>query len=325
MITTTTTLLTGCAGFIGWKVTEKLLEKGEEVVGIDNLNQSYDPKIKEWRLSQFKEKDSFRFHKIDISNFDELKILFKENDIGAVINLAASAGVRASVENPWAYVQTNITGTLNLLELCRGFDVAKFVLASSSSVYGTNETPFREEDLTDNPLSPYAATKKGAEVLCHSHHYLYGIDTTVLRYFTVYGPAGRPNMGVFRFIKWMQEGKPIEVFGDGKQTRDFTYIDDIANGTIKALRPVKYEVINLGNNNPVELMRVIYLIEENLGKKAEINFKPRHKADSLITCADIAKAERILAWKPEIRIEEGIKRTVKWHLTNKDLVKGIEI
>jgi nucleoside-diphosphate-sugar epimerase len=262
------------------------------------------------------EKDCLKFFKTDISNLDELKKSFKESDIDAVINLAARAGVRASVEDPWVYVDTNVTGTLNLLELCREFEVKKFILASTSSAYGTNEIPFSEEDRTDDPLSPYAATKKGAEVLCHTYHYLYDVDTTVLRYFTVYGPAGRPDMSIFRFIKQIHKGRPIEVFGDGKQKRDFTYVDDIAEGTIKALKPVKYEIINLGNNSPVELMYAIKLIEQNLGKKAKINFLPRHKADVLATSADIKKAKRILDWEPKMKIEEGIKRTVEWHLKN---------
>lgn len=219
-------LITGCAGFIGWKTCSQLLEKGEEVIGIDNLNTYYDPKIKEWRLNELKKYPDFTFNRIDISQIEPLRSLFKSHSFEAVINLAARAGVRASVENPWSYVDTNITGTLNLLELCREFDIKKFVLASTSSLYGTNKMPFCEEDRTDNPLSPYAATKKAAEAMCYTYHFLYGIDITIPRYFTVYGPAGRPDMSIFRFIKNIYEGKPIEVFGDGKQKRDFTYFPD---------------------------------------------------------------------------------------------------
>jgi len=257
---------------------------------------------------------------MDITEIEPLHQIFKDHNPEAVINLAARAGVRASVENPWDYVDTNITGTLNLLDLCREFDIKKFVLASTSSLYGTNKMPFCEEDRTDGPLSPYAATKKAAEAMCYTYHFLYGIDITIPRYFTVYGPAGRPDMSIFRFIKNINEGKKIEVFGDGRQKRDFTYIDDIAAGTVKALKPLGYEIINLGNNNPVELMYVINQIEENLGKKAKIDFLPRHPADVLVTCADIGKAERLLGWRPEVRIEEGIRRAVEWHLNNSEMV-----
>ncbi|MFH1322226.1 MAG: GDP-mannose 4,6-dehydratase [Methanobacteriota archaeon] len=203
--------------------------------------------------------------------------------------------------------------------------IKKFVLASTSSLYGTNKMPCCEEDRTDDPLSPYAATKKAAEAMCYTYHFLYGIDVTIPRYFTVYGHAGRPDMSIFRFIKNINEGKTIEVFGDGRQKRDFTYVDDIAAGTVKALKPPGYEIINLGNNNPVELMYVINLIEENLGKKAEINFSPMHPADVLATCADIEKAERLLGWRPEVRIEEGVKRAVEWHLENDKWLEKIKI
>lgn len=302
-----------------------LLEKGEEVIGVDNLNTYYDPKIKDWRLNELKRYPNFSFNRLDISQIEPLHQLFKSYDFEAVINLAARAGVRASVENPWDYVNTNITGTLNLLELCREFDIKKFVFASTSSIYGTNKMPFSEEDMTDNPLSPYAATKKAAEVMCYTYHYLYGIDITIPRYFTVYGPAGRPDMSIFRFIKSIYEGKPLEVFGDGKQKRDFTYVNDIAAGTVKALKPLGYEIINLGNNNPIELMYVINLIEENLGKKAMMEFLPRHPADVPATCADIGKAKRLLGWEPEVRIEEGVRRTVGWYSENKNWLTNVKI
>ncbi len=302
-----------------------LLEKGEEVCGIDNLNTYYDPKIKEWRLSVLKTFPNFSFNRMDITEIEPLRQIFKDHNPESVINLAARAGVRASVENPWSYVDTNITGTLNLLDLCREFDIKKFVLASTSSLYRTNKMPFCEEDRTDNPLSPYAATKKAAEAMCYTYHFLYGIDITIPRYFTVYGPAGRPDMSIFRFIKNISEGRPIEVFGDGRQKRDFTYVDDIAAGTVKALKPLGYEIINLGNNNPVELMYVINLIEENLGKKAKMKFLPRHPADVMATCADIGKARRLLGWKPEVRIEEGIRRTIEWYSENEDWLENVKI
>ena len=318
-------LVTGCAGFIGWKTCGLLLEKGEEVIGIDNLNNFYDPIIKDWRLNELQKNDSFSFTKLDISQIEPVRSFFHKHNPEAVINLAARAGVRASVENPWSYVDTNVTGTLNLLELCREFDSKKFVLASTSSLYGTNKMPFSEEDRTDGPLSPYAATKKAAEAMCYTYHYLYGIDITIPRYFTVYGPAGRPDMSMFRFIKNINEGKIIRVFGDGKQKRDFTYVDDIAAGTVKALKPLGYEIINLGNNNPVELMYVINLIETNLGKKAKMKFMSRHPADVLETCADIGKAGRLLGWMPQVRIDEGVKRTVKWHLSHSEMMKKVKL
>jgi len=318
-------LVTGCAGFIGWKTCEKLLERGEEVIGIDNLNDYYDVKLKEWRLNQLKKYKNFDFCKIDISNFQKIKKVFEKNKFEAVINLAARAGVRASLENPWDYVNTNITGTLNLLELCKDFKIEKFVLASTSSIYGNAKLPFKEGKKVDKVISPYAATKKSAEVLCYTYHYLYNLDITILRYFTVYGPAGRPDMSVFRFIKLIKEDKLIEVYGDGEQKRDFTYIDDIAEGTIKALKPLGCEIINLGNNRPVKLNYIIKLIEKILAKKARINYKDFHKADLRATWADINKAKRLLGWKPKVSIEEGIKKTIDWFEENWSWVQQVKI
>jgi nucleoside-diphosphate-sugar epimerase len=261
-----TVLVTGCAGFIGWKVSEQLLDKNISVIGIDNLNDYYDPKLKQWRLSTLKEKENFSFRELDIGDLTSVKNVFSGSTIDAVVNLAARAGVRASVEDPWAYLDTNTKGTLNLLECCKDFGTKKFVLASTSSLYGLNEMPFRETDKTDEPLAPYSATKKGAEALCYSYHYLFGIDISIPRYFTVYGPAGRPDMSIFIFIKNIDAGEPITVFGDGKQQRDFSYVDDIADGTLKCLQPFGYEIFNLGNDNPVGLMHVINMIEDELGK-----------------------------------------------------------
>ena len=271
----TTYLVTGVAGFIASKVCEFLLADGHKVVGVDNLNDAYDVRLKEWRLERLQGRPDFQFHAVDIREQDQLRDLFSSG-FQAVINLAARAGVRQSVENPWVYVETNITGTLNLLELCKEFEVKKFVLASTSSLYGAkNPMPFREDADTNAPLSPYAASKKGAEALCHSYHYLYDMDITVVRYFTVYGPAGRPDMSLFRFVQWISEGQEVTVFGDGQQSRDFTYVDDIARGTIKALKPLGYETINLGSDKPVVLMEAIHLIEEMVGKKASLDFRPR--------------------------------------------------
>lgn len=318
-----TILVTGCAGFIGWKVSEQLLRENVDVVGVDNMNDYYDTRLKFWRLDQLKKRDRFVFHQSDISNFQEVKTVFANHQLTAVINLAARAGVRASVEDPWAYLDTNTKGTLNLLECCKGFGVKKFVLASTSSLYGFNEMPFRETDKTDTPLAPYSATKKGAEVLCFSYHYLFGLDVSIPRYFTVYGPAGRPDMSIFIFIKNIDNGVPITVFGDGRQKRDFSFIDDIADGTVRCLQPFGYEVFNLGNDNSVELMYVINLIEKALGKKALINFAPRHPADVVATWADIEKSKAKLRWYPKTTIEEGIGKTVEWYVGNRDFVKRL--
>ena len=307
-------LVTGCAGFIGWKVTEKLLERGSSVVGIDNLNDYYDPMLKALRLSELGKHRRFLFIKEDITEFPMMERLFREHQFDAVINLAARAGVRASVEDPWTYYHTNVTGTLNLLELCRRNEIKKFVFAGSSSVYGANDVPFSEDDNTDRPLSPYAASKKAAEVLTYTYHYLHNLDVTVLRYFTVYGPRGRPDMSIFKFLSSILNEEDIEVFGDGKQLRDFTYIDDIAEGTIRALAPCGYEIINLGNDNPVELRYVIGLIEKAVGKRARITNLPRHPADVPSTQANIENARRLLNWKPEVSIDEGIRRTAEWYL-----------
>lgn len=324
-----TIMVTGCAGFIGWKVSERLLEENIHVVGVDNLNDYYDPTLKEWRLSALRAKSEelgaqLFFHHGDISDFDAVKQIFIQHKPDAVINLAARAGVRASVEDPWVYLDTNVKGTLNLLECCNVFEVKKFVLASTSSLYGLNEMPFKETDRTDSPLAPYSATKKSAEVLCFSYHYLNGIDISIPRYFTVYGPAGRPDMSIFIFIRNIDNGVPITVFGDGSQKRDFSYIDDIAEGTLKCLQPFGYEIFNLGNDNSVELRYVINLIEELLGKKAVMEFTPRHPADVFATWAHIEKSREKLNWHPKTTIEEGIKKTVAWYRENKDFVKSLK-
>ncbi len=317
-------LVTGCAGFIGWKVSQTLLEMNKRVLGIDNINNYYDPALKRWRLKTLKHNPRFSFYKLDIGNYKKLKDVFKKNKIDAIINLAARAGVRASVEDPWVYLDTNTKGTLNLLECCREFKVKKFVLASTSSIYGLDKMPFAEDLKTDTPLAPYSATKKGAEALCYSYHYLHKLDVSVLRYFTVYGPAGRPDMSIFKFIKNMDAGKPIPVFGDGNQTRDFTYIDDIASGTVKALKLVGFEVINLGSDQPVKLKYVIRLLEKNLGKKAKIKRLPRHPADVTATWAHIQKAKKLLGWKPKTSIEKGVENTVKWFFENKKFLIGLK-
>ncbi len=320
-------LLTGAAGFIGWKTGELLLEEGHEVIGVDNMNDYYDTRLKEWRLNQLKKYPNFKFYEVDIENLGALDVVFQDNEFDKVINLAARAGVRYSLINPFVYLSTNAEGTLNLLELMKKYGIKKFVLASTSSLYAGQPMPFKEDLPVNTPISPYAASKKAAEVMSYTYHYLYDIDVTVVRYFTVYGPAGRPDMSIFRFIKWIDEGTPIELFGDGSQSRDFTYVDDIAKGTIKAaFKDVGYEIINLGGGkNPISLNEIISKIEKYLGKKAKIDYKPFHKADLKETWADITKAEKILGWKPEIDIDEGLKRTIDWYVENRDWLKDIKL
>jgi nucleoside-diphosphate-sugar epimerase len=312
-------LITGAAGFIGSKVAEILVADGHTVVGLDNLNEAYDPRLKQWRLAQLAPYPGFRFHPIDVCDQPALDKLFAEKPVfDAVINLAARAGVRYSVDNPWVYFETNTTGTLNLLELCKQYQVKKFVLASTSSLYGQhNPMPFHEDSDTSRPLSPYAASKKAAEVLCYSYHYLYGIDVTIFRYFTVYGPAGRPDMSMFRFVQWISEGRPVEIFGDGQQSRDFTYVDDIARGTIAGLKPLGYEILNLGSDRPINLMQIIRTIEQKIGRPAKLEFKPRHPADVTDTWANISRAGEKLGWEPMTHYEEGIENLVAWYNANR--------
>lgn len=319
-------LVTGVAGFIGWRVAKFLLEEGFQVVGIDNMNDYYDVKLKEYRKSDLEKYKKFKFYKIDIENLDALEILFSEYRFEAVINEAARAGVRYSMIDPWVYMRTNAYGTLNLLELMKKYNVKKMVLASTSSLYAGQKMPFREDLPVNTPISAYAASKKAAEVMAYTYHYLYELDISVVRYFTVYGPAGRPDMSIFRFIKWIDEEKPIQLFGDGSQARDFTYVDDIAWGTIKALKPVGYEIINLGGGkNPISLREIIARLEKLLGKKARIEYKPFHKTDIKETWADIKKAEQLLGWKPEVGIDEGLKRTVEWYKINKSWLEKVKI
>jgi UDP-glucuronate 4-epimerase len=320
-------LVTGCAGFIASRVAEMLLDAGHAVVGVDNLNDAYDPRLKHWRLGQLQSRPNFRFHQLDITDLDGLEPLFAgRQPPAAVVNLAARAGVRPSVTNPWVYYQANCIGTLNLLEMCRRHGVGKFLLASTSSLYGAlNPVPFREDADTSRPLSPYAASKKAAETLAFAYRHLHGIDISIPRYFTVYGPAGRPDMSVFRFIRRIAEGEPIVVFGDGSQNRDFTFVDDIARGTIAALRPLGYEVINLGGDRPVELRAVIDQIARLTGKRAAIEYRPVHPADVPGTWADVSKAARLLDWRPEVSIEEGLRRSVEWYFAHRELARSLEL
>ncbi len=310
-------LVTGAAGFIGSKVCQLLLAEGRSVVGIDLLNDAYDPRLKHWRLGQLEGTPGFSFHAIDITDQAALLPLFRDQGFGAVVNLAARAGIRQSIENPWVYFETNLTGTLSLLEQCREHDVKSFVLASTSSVYAEADLPFNVEARTDTPRSPYAASKKAAEVLCYTYHKLFDINVTIPRYFTVYGPAGRPDMSIFRFIKWIAEGEPLVLFGDGTQERDFTYVDDIARGTIAAMAPAGYQIINLGGDRPVSLNTVIALLEEMIGKKAIIEEHPFLAVDVPATWADISRA-RALGWAPQTTLEDGLRACVDWYMENRE-------
>ena len=314
-----TYLLTGVAGFIGHWVARQLLDGGAQVVGVDNLNDAYDPRIKRWRLGQIENRPRFRFLRADITHRDALEEAFGAAQYDAVFHLAARAGAPESVGQPHSYIATNVAGTQNVLDFCTGRGVSKLVLASTSSVYGSgNLMPLSERSDTGRPRSPYAASKKAAEALAHAHHHVHGLDVTVLRYFTVYGPAGRPDMSLFRFIRWIREGVPIVLNGNGSQSRDFTYVADVARGTIKAAVPMGYEVINLGSNAPVELREALRMIEECLGRRARIRRAPVHRVDVHATQADIGKAQQLLDWQPATALSVGIEHAVRWYLDNRE-------
>ena len=316
-------LVTGAAGFIGARTSTMLIEQGHTVVGIDNLNDAYDPRMKEYRLKKLQALEGFSFHKHDISEKSAID-LFKNEKLDGVINLAARAGVRYSVENPWAFLESNVTGALNMLEVCRQFGCKKFILASTSSIYGENpEYPTPETASSSEPMQPYAASKKGAEALAHSYHHLYDIDVTVVRYFTVYGPAGRPDLAIFRFVKWIMEGEPIRIYGDGTQSRGFTYVDDIARGTIAALKPLGYEIINLGGHEVVSINGLVELIEELTGKKANVQYGPPNLADMFMNQANVTKAREMLGWNPQVNLSEGISNLIEWYKAERSWAKDI--
>jgi nucleoside-diphosphate-sugar epimerase len=319
-------LVAGCAGFIGARVSELLLDAGHEVLGIDNLNDAYDPRLKEWRLARLTARPGFVWRRVDIAQRDQVDALAEFTPLAGVINLAARAGVRASLANPWIYIDANVTGTLNLLEVCRRHGVKKFVLASSSSLYGVhNSIPYREDADVSRPPSPYAASKLAAEGLAHAYHHVHGLDVSVLRFFTVYGPAGRPDMGMFRFIHWVDTGQPVRVLGDGSQRRDFTYIDDIADGVVRALRPLGYAVLNLGGDHPVTVLELIEQIAAQLGRPARIDFGPAHPADVPATWADITRAGELLGWRPQVALAEGLRRTIAWRQAERELATSIDL
>ena len=320
-------LLTGTAGFIAFRVAEFLIDSGHHVYGVDNMNDAYDIRLKEYRLERLKSLPNFNFLEADISareTIDELRS-WLPREVAGVINLAARAGVRTSLSDPWVYVNTNMTGTLNLLELCRRHAIDKFVLASTSSLYAEESLPpFKEADDTDHPLQPYAASKKGAEAMAYAYHHLYGIDVTVLRYFTVYGPAGRPDMVMFRFCQWIAEGNPVVVNGDGEQSRGFTYLDDIARGTIQALTPLGFAIINLGGHEVITINHLIHMLEARIGKRAQVTHEDFHPADVHTNQADVTQAKQLLGWEPQVDLEEGVTRLVNWYLEERAWASQIE-
>jgi len=400
-------LVTGSAGFIGWKVAELLLRAGAEVVGLDDLNPAYDVRLKQWRLESLKTWPRFRFFQADITQQDPVEEIFSafagqeasgtgnppgrqaepgsqvvhlrqertlslpEGQAGqrlqvgppkaqtrgslserpakpgslpptgdlppewqrrraapfdAVVHLAARAGVRASVLEPDVFLRTNGLGTLVLLEACRRHRVQKFLLASTSALYGAhNPTPYREDADTSRPLSPYAASKKAAECLAYTYHYLYGLDVVVLRYFTVYGPAGRPDMSVFRFIRQIAEGQPVLVYGDGSQQRDFTYVEDVARGTVAALELRGFEIINLGSDRPVSVLKLIEQIERLVGRQARVEYRPAQPADVPATWADIRRAKEKLGWTPQTTLEQGLAQTVAWYQQHRSWAARIDL
>lgn len=342
-----TVLVSGVAGFIGSRVAAHLLARGDVVVGIDNLNTYYDVRLKDSRLSQLigesctKSRNSatdshylnteihtdrFHFYTLDVENGAEVSAIFTRYKFDAVYNLAARAGVRASIEDPLLYLRTNTLGTLNILEAMQLNGVSRLVLSSTSSLYAGHEQPFSEDMAVNTPLSPYAATKKSAEALAYSYHHIYGMNVAVVRYFTVYGPAGRPDMSIFRFIESIVRELPLELYGDGSQSRDFTFVEDVARGTVAAEKVSGFQIINIGGGRaPLSIREIIQCIEAGVGQKAKIRQKPRHAADMISTQADIAKAAVLLGWKPEVSFADGISETIAWHMGNREWVSQIAI
>ncbi len=326
-------LVTGAAGFIGAALATRLLERGDTVLGIDNLSDYYDVTLKEARLDRVGKHSNFTFSKLDIVDRKDLETLFRDNKLDAVAHLAAQAGVRYSIDNPHAYIDANLVGFGNILEGCRHSRVKHLVFASSSSVYGANtKLPFSEHDNVDHPVSLYAASKKANELMAHCYAHLYGLPCTGLRFFTVYGPWGRPDMALFKFTKGILEGTPIPVFNQGNMIRDFTYIDDIIEGVVRVMdRPAQpnpswsgdtpdsaasyapYRIYNIGNNRPVKLMTYIQVLEDCLGKKAQIKFLPMQDGDVPATYADVDDLEADLGYRPKTTVETGITHFVTWY------------
>ncbi|MFQ5480045.1 MAG: GDP-mannose 4,6-dehydratase [Thermodesulfobacteriota bacterium] len=309
-------LITGGAGFIGSHLTDRLLENGDSVVVIDNFNDFYDPAVKRRNIAAAMDNPAFRLYELDIRDGQKLSTVFLTETPEVVCHIAARAGVRPSIEDPLLYEEVNSMGTLNVLEASRKAGVKNLVFASSSSVYGLNaKVPFSETDPVEQPISPYAATKRAGELMCYTYSHLYKMPITCMRFFTVYGERGRPDMAVAKFTRLINEGSAIPLFGDGSAIRDFTYVGDIIKGlTASVYKPMRYEIINLGGSRTVDVKRLISLIEETLGKKAVIDYLPPFPGDVPVTSADTTKAERLLGFTPEVGIEEGIRRYVKWFL-----------
>jgi UDP-glucuronate 4-epimerase len=311
-------LVTGGAGFIGSHLVERLLHNNYSVVVIDNFDPFYDSSIKEKNLGHAKDFKNFRLYRDDILNTQALEKIFKEYSFDIIVHIAAKAGVRPSIIDPLGYYQVNVQGTLNLLEKCKQYSINKFIFASTSSIYGNNEkVPFAESDTVDFPISPYAATKKSAELICHTYHHLYGIAIYALRFFTVYGPRQRPDLAIHKFFKLISQNKPIPFYGDGTTSRDYTYIDDIMDGVIKSIERISgFEIINLGESQTISLHRLVDLIEKVLGKKAQKQFEPMQPGDVKQTFADISKAKRLLGYKPHTNIEQGLTYFYEWFRQN---------
>ena len=307
-------LVTGGAGFIGSATGKKLMDRGDQIVIIDSFNDYYDPNLKEDRIKIFLKGYKFKLYRGDIRDQKFLEKIFKKEKFDKIVHLAAMAGVRYSIKNPSLYADVNVMGSINLLDLSVKYKIKNFVFASSSSVYGNNKkVPFSETDNVDRPISPYAATKKSAEVIAHVYSHLYNLPITALRFFTVYGPWGRPDMAYFKFTEKIMNNEAIDVYNKGEMFRDFTYVEDIVDGIIKALdRPVSYEIMNIGGNRPEKLTRFIDVLEKNIGKKDKKNFILMQPGDVLRTVADTKKLQK-LGWKPKVRIEEGLKKFVSWY------------
>jgi UDP-glucuronate 4-epimerase len=332
-------LVTGGAGFIGSHLVKKLLKQNKKVICVDDFNSYYNPGYKRENIQEFlgnknlvsSKIERLKLYKQDICDLEGLDKIFKENKIDTIVHLAARAGVRPSIENPLLYYQVNVMGTVNLLEMAKKYNVKNFVFASSSSVYGNNEKiPFSEDDRVDNPISPYAASKKSGELICHTYYDLYDINIACLRFFTVYGPKGRPDMAPYKFTELISRGEEIQMYGDGSTFRDYTYVDDIVSGVLASVEYIKknnqvsssdggsrYEIFNLGNSKIVELKYLIETIEKEVGKKAKIKKMPIQAGDVDKTYADLSKSCKFLGYEPKINIEEGIKRFVKWYKINR--------
>tara|TARA_Y100000310_G_C20662350_1_gene805463 strand:+ start:1026 stop:1973 length:948 start_codon:yes stop_codon:yes gene_type:complete len=307
-------LVTGGAGFIGSHVCDAIVARGDSVVCVDNFNDYYNSERKRKNISELMDNPLFTLHEVDIRNFERLWSVFELEKPDKIIHLAATAGVRSSIINPKYYFESNVMGTINLLELSKSFGVQKFIFGSSSSVYGSREQgPFTERDLTDKPISPYAATKKSGEIICYNYAHMYGLDIVCLRFFTVYGPRGRPDMAVYKFTKLISENKTIEIYGSDESHRDYTYISDIVRGILAAGdSDLKYDIINLGNSDTVQLNQLISVIENNVGKKSIKRVIESQRGDVPITFADVSKAKDLLGWEPTIGIEKGVEKFVEW-------------